>query len=107
MRAGKLDRIITLDAYSEGVPDEYGNSTPGWTAFATLRAELLQMTTEEFMRAYGEMSETAIIFLTRFVAGVTTVHRVGYGGKQFNIREVKEIGRGEGLELRCHEAPPS
>lgn len=101
MRAGKLDRVISIDAYTEGVPDEYGNSVPVWVAFATVRAQIVQASTEEFLRSYGETAETAIIFRTRFMEGVTTAHRVVYEGRNFNIREVKEIGRREGLELRC------
>lgn len=105
MRAGNLNRTVTIDAYSDGVPDEYGNSTPGWTPFATLRAQLVQMSTEEYLRAYGEVSETVLIFRTRYHEGITTAHRVGFEGRQFNIRETKEIGRRKGLELRCEEMP--
>ncbi|SKA26334.1 phage head closure protein [Consotaella salsifontis] len=103
MRAGKLDRIITIDAYTAGEPDEYGNSVPGWNGFATLRAQLVSMSTDEYLRAYGEISESVIVFRTRFLDGVTTTHRVGYEGRHFNIKEVKEIGRRKGLELRCEE----
>lgn len=103
MRAGNLDRTITLDAYTAGEPDDYGNSTEGWAAFATMRAQLVTMSTEEFLRAYGEGSQTATIFRTRFLNGVTTDQRVNYQGRQLNIREVKEIGRRKGLELRCED----
>ena len=103
MRAGKLDRTITLDAHSEGTPDEYGTVTPGWSAFATVRAQLVSMTTDEFLRAYGELSESVVVFRTRYLDGVTTAHRVGYEGRQFDIKELKEIGRRKGLELRCEE----
>lgn len=104
MRAGKLDRIITIQTYSEGVPDDYGNSTPGWADGDTLRAQIVQASTEEYLRAYGEGSETAVIFRTRYLDGVGTEDRVLYEGKPFNIKEVKEIGRRRGLELRCEGA---
>jgi SPP1 family predicted phage head-tail adaptor len=103
MRAGKLDRVITIDRYAPGAPDDYGNSSPAWTPFATMRAQMVQSSTDEYLRGYGEGADTVLIFRTRWLDGVTTEHRVGYGGRQFNIRETKEIGRRDGLELRCEE----
>jgi SPP1 family predicted phage head-tail adaptor len=101
MRAGKLDRTITIERYTETL-DEYGN--PGgqsWSTLATLRAQIIEASTEEFQRAYGASSETAIIFRVRFMDGVTLADRVSYDGKAHNLVEVKEIGRRRGLELRC------
>ncbi|WP_102960215.1 phage head closure protein [Mangrovicella endophytica] len=103
MRAGKLDRLITIDAYGPGVPDGGGGSIPSWTPIATLRAQIITLSTEEFLRSYGESSETAIVFRTRFVEGIQTSSRVTYDGRRFNIKEVKELGRRQGLELRCEE----
>lgn len=103
MRAGKLDETIEIQSYSAGTPDEYGVSAPGYSAFATVRAQILQQSTEEFLRAYGETAMTAVVFRLRWLSGVTTSHRIVHEGRNFNIREVKEIGRGKGLELRCEE----
>ena len=68
-----------------------------------MRASLIQASTEEYQRAYGEGGNTSIIFRTRFLGGVTTDHRVSYDGRILNVREVKEIGRRRGLEIRCEE----
>lgn len=100
MRAGKLDREITIQALGEGPPDEYGSPTETWTDAATLRAQLVEASTEEFQRAYGASGETAIIFRTRYLDGVTLAHRVSYDGQVHNLVELKEIGRRRGLELR-------
>lgn len=102
MRAGKLDRVITIQAFSSTV-DEYGTPTETWADFAAVRAQRVEASTEEFLRGYGEATDTAVIFRTHFVAGVTTKHRVTCEGQQFNIRETKEIGRREGLEIRAIE----
>ena len=45
----------------------------------------------------------AIVFRMRWLAGVTVVNRVVFDGKALNIRGVMEIGRRNGLELRCEE----
>lgn len=102
MRAGKLDRIIAVQTLSNSV-DEYGTPVESWTLLATVRAQIVQASTEEYQRAYGEGGNTAIIFRVHWLDGVTTDHRVFYDGKALNIREVKEIGRRRGLELRCEQ----
>ena len=102
MRAGRLDREITIQAFSSTV-DEYGTPVEAWNDFATVRAQIIQTSTEEALRAYGETDALAVVFRIRWLAGVTTDHRVVYEGKNLNIRETKEIGRRKGLELRCDE----
>jgi SPP1 family predicted phage head-tail adaptor len=100
MRAGKLDREITIErvAYED---DGTGNQIETWTQIAALRAQLLEASTEEFQRAYGASSETATIFRTRHIDGVTLADRVVYDGQPHNLIETKEMGRRRGLELRC------
>ncbi len=102
MRAGKLDRSIVIQSFSNTVlPD--GTPVESWTTVATVRAQLVQASTEEYLRGYGETDSLAVIFRIRWLAGVTTDHRVQHDGRNLNIREVKEIGRRKGLELRCEE----
>jgi SPP1 family predicted phage head-tail adaptor len=101
MRAGKLDRMIRIESYNAGSVDDYGTPAPSWTKLADLRAQVIEASTEEFIRAYGASEETAIIFRTRYLDGVTDACRVSYDGGYFNIKETKEIRRRRGLELRC------
>lgn len=99
MRAGKLDKTISIEALTQTI-DDYGNPVDAWTPFATLRAQIIEASTEEFQRAYGVGGETAIVFRTRYIDGVTLDAHVMYGGQPHNIIEIKEIGRRRGLELR-------
>ncbi len=100
MRAGNLDRIITIERVTTTV-DDYGMPVEGWATVATLRAELIQSSAQEFIRAYGATTDTIAIFRTRFLDGVTTADRVTYASRSYDVKEVKEIGRRAGLELRC------
>lgn len=102
MRAGKLDREIEIQSFTNTV-DAVGTAVLTWTQFRCVRAQLIEARTEEFLRAYGEGRNTVAIFRIRWIAGVTTDHRVVYEGKTLNIREVKKIGRRRGLELRCEQ----
>lgn len=100
MRAGQLDKSITIQRGAH-VVDDHGTPVFTWSDIATVRAQIVQATTEEFIRGYGASDETVIIFRTRWLAGITTADRCGYDDHTFNIKEIKEIGRRKGLELRC------
>jgi SPP1 family predicted phage head-tail adaptor len=100
MRAGKLDRSITIQRYSEEI-NEYGTPEFTWTDVATVRAQIVQASTDEYIRAFGASDETVIVFRVRWLDGVTNADRVVYESVDFNIKETKEIGRRKGLELRC------
>lgn len=102
MRAGKLDRSIIIQRFTSE-PNEYGTPVETWATVATLRAQIIQSSTEEFIRG-GAVDETVIIFRTRWLAGVTTADRIEYEDQAFNIKETKEIGRRKGLELRAVRA---
>lgn len=100
MRAGKLDRTITLERLTETL-NENRTPIPAWSTIATVRAEILQQSTNEFLTGYGEALAGTIIFRIRYLPGITTVDRVTYAGTVYDLQEIKEIGRRRGLELRA------
>lgn len=100
MRAGKLDKTITIERHAITV-DDYGTQTEGWSQIATVRAQLVQSSTEEFIRSFGSTGETAVIFRIRHRDGLKVADRVTNQGQVFDVKEIKELGRREGLELRC------
>lgn len=105
IRAGKLDRTITIEAETETVSPA-GTVTSGWAAVATVRAEVLQAGTAEALAAFGEEATATIGFRTRYFPGLTTAQRVTYDGSAFNIRDVKEIGRRRGWAIICERIAP-
>lgn len=100
MRAGRLDTVIVIQRYTVVGDDGYGNQIEEWADLATLRAQLIKASTEEFVRNYGITSDILIVFRTRFMAGINPADRVVHDGFLHDIKEVKEIGRGKGLEIR-------
>lgn len=100
MRAGKLDKTIIIQRRGE-VVDDYGTVTEGWTVLATVRAQIIQQSTQEFLKDAGTAAQTAVIFRIRHIADLKTADRVTYGGNTFDLKEIKELGRREGLDLRC------
>lgn len=100
MKAGLLDRIITIERVTTTV-DEYGTPVEGWTTVATIRAQRVKLTTEEFLRAFGSAQEAVAVFRIRHMDGLTLADRITCEGETFDLKGVKPIGRREGLELRC------
>lgn len=103
MRAGRLDRIITLQRYAESI-NEYGTPGFAWSNLTAMRAQIIQTNTEEFIRAFGASDETLIIFRTRYHDRLTNADRIVFEGETYNIKDLKEIGRRRGLEIRCVRA---
>jgi SPP1 family predicted phage head-tail adaptor len=99
--AGKLDRVITIQRAAVETVAPSGAVTPIWSDVATVRAEVLHRTSIEFIAAFGEAGKESAGFRIRYLAGLTVADRVIYAGQAFNLVELKEIGRREGLELRC------
>ncbi|GAA4111182.1 phage head closure protein [Aminobacter aganoensis] len=100
MRAGKLDRTITIERKSEAVSDS-GAVVAAWTPVATVRAEIVTSAASEFLTGFGEAESGNIAFRIRYLAGITTADRVTYAGQVYDLKEVTEIGRRRGLELRA------
>lgn len=105
MRAGLLDRTIVIERVSNGTSAS-GAVVETWSTLVTLRAQMVQQSTDEFMRAGGASSETAIVFRTRYFAGITLADRVSYNSAPHRLKEIKEIGRRKCLELRCERVGP-
>lgn len=100
MRSGKLDQTITIRSMTY-VDDGYGGQEQVEADFATLRAQIIEESTDEFVRNYGVSTERLRIFRTRWLDGVTPEMRVLHDGESFGIKQIKPIGRRRGLEIRC------
>ena len=100
MRAGKLDRVITVQRSTNTVNDD-GAPVDVWADVATVRAQLVQSSTDEYIAGRGAADKAVVIFRIRWLDGITNADRVSYIGTIMNLKEIKEIGRRKGLELRC------
>lgn len=100
MRAGTLDRRITIERVTT-TRNATGGLVETWAPLVFLRAQVVSLSTGEFVRTYGEAPEGLAIFRTRYLAGLTTADRIVYAGHTFELKEVKEVGRRKGLELRA------
>ncbi|MDE4173668.1 phage head closure protein [Phaeobacter sp. PT47_59] len=102
IRAGKLDRQITIERKGETVAAS-GAVMSEWLPVATIRAELVQRSADEYLAGFGEADAGGAVFRIRYLAGITTADRVTCDGEAYDIDEIAELGRKRGLELRCSE----
>jgi SPP1 family predicted phage head-tail adaptor len=99
LNIGNMDRRITIERKVE-TKKHTGSVVPTWTPIATVWAEVLQQTANEFFTGYGEAETGTVIFRVRYRPGITTADRVTYNGTAYGLKEIKELGRRDALELR-------
>ncbi|WP_377193611.1 phage head closure protein [Ruegeria meonggei] len=100
IRAGKLDRQITIERETETVAAS-GAVSKTWAPVATIRAELVQLSAEEYLTGFGEGDASGAVFRIRYLNEITTADRVTFDSTVYDIDEIVEQGRKRGLELRC------
>lgn len=100
MRAGKLDRTITLQRSTQTVTAA-GTPAVTWSDFANVRAELMAGSVAETGQPFGEADNVTQTFLIRYRADLSTKDRVLYAGRAFDLVGIREIGRRRALELQC------
>lgn len=99
MQAGKLDRLITIERGRKSMGDLHPCTL--WSVIAAPRAQLVRVADSEFATGFGEATAGEIVFRIRWREGITTADRIAYGGRHYEIKEIAEIGRRRGLELRA------
>ena len=103
MRAGDLTETITIERASTAL-DANRSPTETWAPLAIVRAGIVTASTEEFMRGRGASSETSIVFRIRYLEDLTVADRVNYDGDAYNIKDMRELGRARGLDIRVERA---
>ena len=104
IRAGALDRRITIQGKIT-TQDDFGGEVVTWGDVATVWAEELELRGIEryaLRQFVGHALRTFRIRWSATVAVVTTEHQIIYNGRTFDITDVREIGRREGIELDCY-----
>ncbi|EAQ23228.1 phage head closure protein [Roseovarius sp. 217] len=102
MRSGKLVHVIEVQRATSTV-NAAGTPVDTWTPIATLRAEVVERATQDFLENAGEISTARTVFRTRFFNGLITTDRIAFDGHTFEVEEVTRIGRRTGLEIRCRQ----
>jgi|GEM_PF-1502756 len=101
MRAGMLDRRMTLDSLVKG-KGPMGDVEDHWvTLSASEPVNVKPIGGRELVTAGGIFTDFDTRFTMRFRddIAIDTTCRITYNGDQYDIFSVAEIGRREGLEI--------
>ena len=100
-----MDRLITIEAATSTL-DPAGAPVETWSTFATLRAALARNVVADEERAQGSVTDARLTFTTWWVDGITLDHRVTYAGQAYEIRDLAEVGRRNGLTITVRRFGP-
>lgn len=113
MRSGDLDRRIMIQRVTiEFSPS--GSPIETWNTLATVWAKVDQQSGREFFATAQVVSERKTVFRIRWLPDLTVLDRVVYpvvdlgsppeeppASSIYDISEVRELGRREGIELHA------
>jgi SPP1 family predicted phage head-tail adaptor len=103
IRAGKLDRRIVIQGKVIVISDS-GEEQVTWSQLANVWAEKVESTGAERYAAQQLIGRAMSTFRFRWnqaTSQVTAGHQILYNGRAYDILDVREIGRREGLEVDC------
>lgn len=106
MRAGKLDRRITIQQPTF-TRNETGEQIASWADLATVWAKADPVDGDEGFQSDRRVNSARMQFTIRFRPGITTKMRISYDGELFKIEDVREVDRREGLVLDCTAFDPT
>jgi len=104
LRAGAMDRTVIIQQVAV-LLDDFGDPQETWADLVTVRAQLINSSAKEFIKAFGASSVATAIFRIRYIPGLTLANRITYDGGVYLMKEIAEIGRRRGLELRTVQQP--
>ena len=98
MRAGKLDRRITIESATLSV-NAVGESVKAWATLDTVWAGVSALSGKEYVGAAQVVGEEQLIFRIRYRTDVTLHNRIIYNSEEYDIQHIAEVGRRQGLDL--------
>lgn len=101
MHAGALDRRISL-MRNEPSQSARGGLAENWVALATVWAAVRYDRGGERFVTQQVVGQGVVTFTIRWstaVQSLTVKDRVSFDGRDFDIRDVRELGRRDGIEI--------
>ncbi len=105
MRAGRLDRRVTIRSRTTAA-DAQGQQIETWSDVDTVWASKRDLRGREYFAAQSMNADVTTVFEMRYRADVTVLHRLVCEGLTYDIQDVSEIGRRQGLQVICRAAKP-
>lgn len=96
MRAGQLDRRINIERTFSTL-DEFGRDVPAWNTIAKVWAQVEFGAGTETRATMEVAAEQRRTFRIRWLSGLLSTDRIVYEGKSWDILDIAELGRRDGL----------
>lgn len=100
MRAGALDRLVTLQNRTL-VTDNEGNTTEAFTDLADVYASRRDTLGSERIASGAEVAAADAVYRIRWRDDVSTTTRLQEGNLVWDVLAFSELGRRDGLDLTC------
>ncbi|MCO5163534.1 MAG: phage head closure protein [Mesorhizobium sp.] len=100
MRAGNLRHTIDLQRETATVADS-GSVITTWSIFASVRAEIVTASADEYLTGYGEAEAGNVVFRIWWRPGLDTADRIMHAGKAYDVKAISEIGFRRFLEIKA------
>jgi SPP1 family predicted phage head-tail adaptor len=101
MDSSELDRLITIQQESI-TRSSTGQENVSWVDWAPLVwAKRIPQNGKEYVAASQLVGEVDAIFRIRYRPGVKNKMRVVYESQDYDIQDIQEVERKEGLNLIC------
>lgn len=100
MIGGRLNRRIVIQRKTETL-DSFGQPIETWTTLHTLWADPRPVTGSERFTAQQVAGNAVMTFAIGWISDIHVEDRISYDGKLWDIHDIREIGRREGLEIDC------
>jgi SPP1 family predicted phage head-tail adaptor len=98
MQAGRLDRRVTVLRRTL-TRNAYGEQVETFDTYVTVWAQKLDVTGREFFAAQTTIAEGTTRFRLRYRDDLLLTDRLSVDGKTYNITQIIETGRQDGLEI--------
>lgn len=85
MRAGELNRRITIQHITGTTTNDYGEKISTWGDLATVWASVITTGGREFFAAQRLNEETTAVFRIRYRSDIDPTMRIKYGNRIFEI----------------------
>jgi len=99
MRSGKLDKRIIIESFTD-VKDDYGQEIRTWSTFATVWAGIKLNIGRQEYEASEKVKERVVDFKVRYREDLTVGMRILYKSSYYDIQDIVELGREDGLIIR-------
>lgn len=99
INAGKLDRLISIERASNSSTNTIGEPVLTWAEVYQAWAQVIAVSGDEVLRAGKETVTRASKFIIRHTTNLSEKDRISYDSNKWDILNIREIGRHEGLEV--------